>query len=125
MIKNVETYHEGDLWKVKVQGNDRASGTYATKEQAQAAGREKAKSLRVEHTWQRLVQAQERSLHQLLRQLASSSNRLEKLDGIRMNIWRQGLGIRLLVAEPVFLVFQKVSIPIRGCEGQLGSLGIL
>lgn len=49
MIKNVETYHEGDLWKVKVQGNDRASGTYATKEQAQAAGREKAKSLRVEH----------------------------------------------------------------------------
>jgi hypothetical protein len=46
----VETYHEGDQWKNRVQGNERASSTHATKKEAQAAGREMAIKRETEHT---------------------------------------------------------------------------
>lgn len=52
MAKNpgVETYHEDGQWKNRVQGNERASSTHATKKEAQAAGREMAINRKTEHT---------------------------------------------------------------------------
>ena len=49
MKGDVETYHEGDQWKNKVEGNSRASSVHDTKKDAQAAGRDMAKSRGVEH----------------------------------------------------------------------------
>lgn len=49
MKGDVETYFEGDWWKNKVQGSTRAANVYETKAEAQAAGRDMARSRRVEH----------------------------------------------------------------------------
>ncbi|MGM1063151.1 DUF2188 domain-containing protein [Saccharothrix sp. Mg75] len=46
---DVETYHEDGRWKNKVEGNERASHTYATKAEAQAEGRLMAQERGVEH----------------------------------------------------------------------------
>jgi hypothetical protein len=46
---DVETYHENDQWKNKVEGNERASSTHATKDEATDKGREMAKEAGVEH----------------------------------------------------------------------------
>lgn len=47
---DIETYYEGDQWKNKREGNDRAFGAgYRTKEDAVAAGREAARAGKVEH----------------------------------------------------------------------------
>jgi hypothetical protein len=46
---DVETYYEGGKWKNKVEGNERASNTAATKAEAEAEGRRMAKSRGVEH----------------------------------------------------------------------------
>lgn len=51
---DIRTYHEGDSWKVKVEGNQRASSTHATKAEAQAAGRDTARERGVEHSISRL-----------------------------------------------------------------------
>jgi hypothetical protein len=48
-MANVETYHEDGTWKVKVQGNERASSTHDTKAEAVEAGRDKAQTNEVEH----------------------------------------------------------------------------
>ncbi|BDR53764.1 hypothetical protein KIM372_16710 [Bombiscardovia nodaiensis] len=45
----VETYYEDGQWKVKVEGNQRASRTFETKAEAEKAGRERAKALETEH----------------------------------------------------------------------------
>lgn len=49
MKGDIETYHEGDQWKNRPQGNSRASSTHSTKAEAQAAGRQMAKDRKVEH----------------------------------------------------------------------------
>ncbi len=46
---DVETYFEDDKWKNKVEGNERASNTAPRKAEAQAEGRQMAKSRGVEH----------------------------------------------------------------------------
>ena len=46
---DIETYYENGEWKNRPQGNQRASGTYDTKAQAQKAGREMAIDRGVEH----------------------------------------------------------------------------
>ncbi|WP_374457755.1 DUF2188 domain-containing protein [Nocardioides sp.] len=46
---DIETYHEGDQWKNRAQGNERASSTHSTKAEAQQAGRDMARSRGVEH----------------------------------------------------------------------------
>lgn len=51
---DIRTYHEGDSWKNKVEGNQRASSTHATKAEAQAAGRDMARARKVEHSISRL-----------------------------------------------------------------------
>lgn len=50
----VETYHEDGQWKNKVGGNTRASNTSTTKAEAQAKGRDMAKSLEAEHVVKKL-----------------------------------------------------------------------
>ncbi|BDR55341.1 hypothetical protein KIMH_14520 [Bombiscardovia apis] len=45
----VETYYEDGKWKIKVEGKERASKTFETKAEAQAAGRERAMELHTEH----------------------------------------------------------------------------
>jgi hypothetical protein len=49
MRGDVETYFESGEWKNKVEGNDRASSTHATKEEAVQKGREMAVERGVEH----------------------------------------------------------------------------
>ncbi|WNV85768.1 DUF2188 domain-containing protein [Umezawaea sp. Da 62-37] len=49
MKGDVETYSENGQWKNKVEGNQQASSTHATKEEATAKGREMAKDAGVEH----------------------------------------------------------------------------
>jgi multidrug resistance efflux pump len=49
MAPAVETYHEDDQWKNRVQGNSRASNVHETKAAAQAAGRDQARKLGTEH----------------------------------------------------------------------------
>lgn len=51
---DIETYHQDGQWKNRVQGNQRASGVYGTKAQAQAAGRDMAKQRGVEHVVKRM-----------------------------------------------------------------------
>lgn len=51
---DIRTYHEGDSWKNKVEGNQRASSTHATKAEAQAAGRDMARARGVEHSISRM-----------------------------------------------------------------------
>ncbi len=46
---DIETYHEDGQWKNKVQGSSRAANRYATKAEAQSAGRDMARNRRVEH----------------------------------------------------------------------------
>jgi hypothetical protein len=47
---DIETYYEDGSWKNKREGTDRAFGAgYSTKHEAEAAGREAAKSDSVEH----------------------------------------------------------------------------
>lgn len=46
---DIETYHEGDSWKNRVQGNTRASNTAGTKSEAEAEGRRMARERKVEH----------------------------------------------------------------------------
>ena len=47
---DIETYYEGDQWKNKREGTDRAFGAgYSTKEDAVAAGRDAARADKVEH----------------------------------------------------------------------------
>nr|WP_081745001.1 DUF2188 domain-containing protein [Arthrobacter sp. H14] len=43
------TYHEGDSWKNRVQGNTKAFNTAGTKSEAEAEGRRMAKQRKVEH----------------------------------------------------------------------------
>ncbi len=49
MKKNVETYYEGDSWKNRRQGNQRATSVHETKAKAQSAGRDLAQRDGVEH----------------------------------------------------------------------------
>ena len=49
MATAVETYHENGEWKNKHEGNDRASSTHGTKEEAIQAGKEAARKAGVEH----------------------------------------------------------------------------
>jgi hypothetical protein len=51
---DIETYHEGDQWKNKVEGSSRAANTHGTKAEAQAKGREMAKDREVEHVIKKL-----------------------------------------------------------------------
>ncbi|MEV8042130.1 DUF2188 domain-containing protein [Arthrobacter sp. NPDC080082] len=47
---DIETYYEGDQWKNKREGTDRAFGAgYSTKEDAVAVGRDAARVDKVEH----------------------------------------------------------------------------
>jgi uncharacterized protein DUF2188 len=46
---DIETYHEDGQWKNKVQGNEQASSTHGTKDEAVAKGRDMAESAKVEH----------------------------------------------------------------------------
>lgn len=48
MKGDVEAYYENDKWKVRVQGNSRASSTHDTKTEVFKAGREKARDLETE-----------------------------------------------------------------------------
>ncbi|QVG65587.1 DUF2188 domain-containing protein [Curtobacterium flaccumfaciens pv. flaccumfaciens] len=50
MSERVETYYEDGSWKNKRVGNERASGVFDRKVDAQAAGREQALRLQAEHT---------------------------------------------------------------------------
>lgn len=50
MKGDVETFHEGGRWHNRIEGTGEALfGSAATKAEAQAAGRERAKELKVEH----------------------------------------------------------------------------
>ena len=49
MKGDVETYYENDQWRNKVEGNERASTTHATKAEATSKGRDMAKEAGVEH----------------------------------------------------------------------------
>ena len=51
---DIRAYHEGDSWKNKVEGKQRASSTHATRAEAQAAGRDMARARGVEHSISRL-----------------------------------------------------------------------
>lgn len=51
---DVDTYHEGDSWKNKIEGNSRASGVFDTKAEAVAAGRDRARADGVEHVVKKL-----------------------------------------------------------------------
>ncbi|HEX8508126.1 MAG TPA: DUF2188 domain-containing protein [Propionibacteriaceae bacterium] len=46
---DVETFHGGGAWHNRVEGTTQVLGTFATKEEAQAAGRDYAKAQKVEH----------------------------------------------------------------------------
>ncbi len=46
---DVDTYFDDGQWKNKVEGNSRASNVHDTKKDAQAAGRDMARSRGVEH----------------------------------------------------------------------------
>lgn len=46
----IDVYHEDDQWKVKQQGNQRATSTHATKAEAVAAGRDIARDRGAELT---------------------------------------------------------------------------
>ncbi|OBF95120.1 hypothetical protein A5790_01895 [Mycobacterium sp. 852002-51152_SCH6134967] len=47
---DISTYHEGGVWKSKVEGSSRAAHAGGTKAEQAAVGREMAKARRVEHT---------------------------------------------------------------------------
>lgn len=51
---DIDTYHEGGQWKNKTEGKGRAASTHDTKAEAQAAGRDMAKSRGVEHVIKRM-----------------------------------------------------------------------
>jgi hypothetical protein len=51
---DVDTYHEGENWKNKIEGNSRASGVFDTKAEAVTAGRDRARADRVEHVVKKL-----------------------------------------------------------------------
>ena len=51
---DVETYHQLGKWHVKVEGEDQPQSTHDTKRAAMGAGRELAKSRRVEHLVRRM-----------------------------------------------------------------------
>ena len=46
---DVETFHEGGAWHNKIEGTDTVLGTYPVKADAVAAGRDEARSRKVEH----------------------------------------------------------------------------
>ncbi|WP_229403204.1 DUF2188 domain-containing protein [Micromonospora okii] len=46
---DVDTYHEDGQWKNRPEGNQQASSTHATKDEAQDRGREMAQDRGVEH----------------------------------------------------------------------------
>jgi hypothetical protein len=46
---DVETYHQDGMWKNKVEGDDSAESTHDTKDGAIQAGRDMARSRKVEH----------------------------------------------------------------------------
>jgi hypothetical protein len=47
---DIETFYEGDQWKNKREGSDRAFGAgYSTKDEAVSAGRDAAQADKVEH----------------------------------------------------------------------------
>ncbi|NES27027.1 DUF2188 domain-containing protein [Micromonospora terminaliae] len=46
---DIETYPQGDQWKNRPEGNQRASSVHDTKQEAEAAGREMAKQRDAEH----------------------------------------------------------------------------
>jgi hypothetical protein len=46
---DVDTYHEDGRWKNRPEGNQQASSTHDTKDEAQARGREMAQDRGVEH----------------------------------------------------------------------------
>ena len=46
---DVETFHEGGTWSNKVEGTGEVLGSYPTKSEAQAAGRDEARARKVEH----------------------------------------------------------------------------
>ena len=51
---DVETYHEGGKWHVKVEGDSQPQSSHDTGKEAKRAGRELAKSRRVEHIIRRM-----------------------------------------------------------------------
>jgi hypothetical protein len=46
---DVETFHEGGAWHNKVEGTGEVLGSFPTKSEAQAAGRDEARARKVEH----------------------------------------------------------------------------
>ena len=46
---DVETFHEGGAWHNKVEGTGEVLGSYPTKTEAQVAGRDEARTRKVEH----------------------------------------------------------------------------
>ena len=46
---DVETFHEGGAWHNKVEGTSEVLGSYPVKADAQAAGRDYARTHKVEH----------------------------------------------------------------------------
>jgi hypothetical protein len=46
---DVETYHDGDKWHVKVEGDKQPQSTHDTRQEARRAGRQLAKKRKVEH----------------------------------------------------------------------------
>jgi hypothetical protein len=51
---DIETYHEGEVWKNRVEGGQKASNTAQTKAEAQAVGRQMAIDRGVEHVIKKL-----------------------------------------------------------------------
>ncbi|RRD48011.1 DUF2188 domain-containing protein [Tessaracoccus sp. OH4464_COT-324] len=47
---DIRTYYENNSWKNKVEGNQQASSTHATKAEASAVGREMARERGAEHS---------------------------------------------------------------------------
>lgn len=49
MSGDVETYHEDEQWHNRIEGSGRVIGSYDTKDEAVAAGRDEARERQVEH----------------------------------------------------------------------------
>ncbi|WP_336644615.1 DUF2188 domain-containing protein [Microbacterium sp. USHLN186] len=46
---DVDTFHQNGIWRNKIEGRSTIEGSYDTKSEAVAAGRELARSLKAEH----------------------------------------------------------------------------
>jgi hypothetical protein len=51
---DVQTYHQHGLWRIKIEGDDAEFGSYYTRDQAIAVGRQLARERKVEHIVKRV-----------------------------------------------------------------------